>query len=72
MSDALAFANRTRPRCTLLAHHDPYHTDDELDTIHESARRHWHDLGNDPDEIGMATELCEIEVGSRSRAWLRV
>ena len=72
MSDALAFANRTRPRRTLLAHHDPYHTDDELDTIHASARRRWQDLGNDPDEIGMATELCEIEVGSRSRAWLRV
>jgi phosphoribosyl 1,2-cyclic phosphodiesterase len=72
VSDALAFANRTRPRRTLLAHHDPYHTDGELDTIHETARRRWQDLGNDPDEIGMATELCEIEVGSRSRDWLRV
>ena len=72
VSDALAFADRTRPRRTLLAHHDPYHSDDELDAIHETARRGWRDLGNDPDEIGMATELCEIEVGSRSRAWLRV
>jgi phosphoribosyl 1,2-cyclic phosphodiesterase len=72
VSDALAFSNRTRPRRTLLAHHDPYHTDDQLDAIHETARRQWQKLGNDPDEIGMATELCEIEVGSRSRVWLRV
>jgi phosphoribosyl 1,2-cyclic phosphodiesterase len=72
VSDALAFADRTRPRRTLLAHHDPYHTDDQLDAIHETARRGWRERGNDPDEIGMATELCEIEVGSRSRAWLRV
>ncbi len=71
VSDALAFADRTRPRRTLLAHHDPYHTDDELDAMHETARRGWQDLGHRPGEIGMATELCEIEVGSRSRPWLR-
>jgi phosphoribosyl 1,2-cyclic phosphodiesterase len=63
--DALAFARRTGPRRTLLFHHDPYHCDDELDAIHESALRGWHDLGGAPGAIGMATERCEIEVRSR-------
>jgi phosphoribosyl 1,2-cyclic phosphodiesterase len=71
LSDALAFARRTRARRTLLAHHDPSHTDDQLDALHETARRGWHDLGGARDAIGMAKELCEIEVGSRKPAWLR-
>jgi len=71
VSDTLAFARRTGPHRTLLSHHDPYHCDDELDEIHETALRGWHDLGGTPGTIGMASELCEIEVGSRAKAWLR-
>ena len=71
VSDALRFASRTNVKRTLLAHHDPYHSDEQLDAMGETARRGWRDLGNDPDEIAMASELCEIEVGSRERAWLR-
>jgi phosphoribosyl 1,2-cyclic phosphodiesterase len=64
VSDALSFARRTRARRTLLAHHDPYHCDDDLDVIHERACRKWLDLGGEPAAIEMASELCEIEVGS--------
>ena len=64
VSDALAFVRRTRARRTLLAHHDPYHSDARLDALHDGALRRWRELGGDPGAIEMATELCEIEVGS--------
>lgn len=70
LSDALAFARRTGARRTLLAHHDPTHTDDELDALDIVARRRWHELGGEPGAIELATELAEVEVGSASEARL--
>jgi phosphoribosyl 1,2-cyclic phosphodiesterase len=66
VSDALAFARRTGAKRTLLAHHDPDHTDDELDALLGGARRGWSELGGEPGAIGMATELDEVEVGAVS------
>lgn len=66
VSDALAFARRTGAKRTLLAHHDPNHTDDELDAIREVARRRWSELGGEPGAIGMAIEMEEVEVGAVS------
>jgi phosphoribosyl 1,2-cyclic phosphodiesterase len=68
VADALWFARRTRARRTLLAHHDPSHSDAQLDAIYADALASWGDIGGAPDAIEMATELCEIDVRASSRA----
>ncbi len=68
VSDALTFARRTGAKRTLLTHHDPDHTDDELDALLDDARFRWRELGGDPAAIAMATELAEIEVAAAPAA----
>jgi phosphoribosyl 1,2-cyclic phosphodiesterase len=68
VSDALAFARRTNAKRTLLAHHDPDHTDADLDALHDVARARWREIGGEPGAIEMATELAEIEVAAASTA----
>jgi phosphoribosyl 1,2-cyclic phosphodiesterase len=62
VSDALAFARRTQVRRTLLSHHDPYHSDDDLDALFGVATARWSALGGEPGAIEMATEQCELDV----------
>ena len=66
ISDALCFASRTNAKHTLLAHHDPYHSDEQLDEVFEDACERWRELGRDPQAIQMASEGCEVEVGAVS------
>jgi phosphoribosyl 1,2-cyclic phosphodiesterase len=66
VSDALAFARRTGAKRTLLSHHDPDHSDDELDALLGYAHRRWSELGGEPGAIDMAQEMAEIEVGAVS------
>jgi phosphoribosyl 1,2-cyclic phosphodiesterase len=68
LSDALCFARRTNARRTLLSHHDPRHSDDDLDALLAVARARWQADGGAPRTIEMATELGEIEIGSSSNA----
>ena len=37
----LDFVERTRARRTLLFHHEPLHTDDQLDELERLARARW-------------------------------
>ncbi len=64
MGDALTFAARASARRVLLFHHDPLHSDDFLDRLHEGARGRWAELGGDPDLVGMAKEGGELEVSA--------
>ena len=66
LSDALTFARRTNAARTLLGHHDPYHSDDQLDALFEDAHARWRELGGRPHQLEMATELCEVDVGAVS------
>lgn len=68
LSDALVFARRTQARRTLLAHHDPRHTDDDLDALLALARERWQAGGGEPAAIEMAAELSEIELSARASA----
>ena len=56
MSDALLFARRSEAERVLLFHHDPLHSDVELDLIHRRADEHWLALGGPPGELAMAIE----------------
>jgi phosphoribosyl 1,2-cyclic phosphodiesterase len=60
VSDALEFASRTGARRTLLFHHDPLRTDDELDALHRDAFERFAEHGEG--ELGMAVEGAELEV----------
>jgi phosphoribosyl 1,2-cyclic phosphodiesterase len=60
LTDALSFAHRTEARSTLLFHHDPLHTDEQLDALGEVARERWSALGNDPRNMAIAAELLDL------------
>jgi phosphoribosyl 1,2-cyclic phosphodiesterase len=62
VSDALLFARRSQARRVLLFHHDPLHTDPELDLLHDRALRSWRAMGGPPGELAMAIEGSEIEL----------
>ena len=51
----------------MLFHHDPYHDDDFLDSLLESAREDWAAMGNDPQRLTMAAERLEVETSSAAR-----
>jgi phosphoribosyl 1,2-cyclic phosphodiesterase len=62
VSDTLSFARRARARRLLAFHHEPLHTDDDLDAIAADAQRRWVDLGGTADTISFAKEAAEIEL----------
>jgi phosphoribosyl 1,2-cyclic phosphodiesterase len=64
ISHAVRFADRCGARRALLFHHDPEHTDDQLDAAFDDARRRWRGLGRASDEIAMACEGDELSVAA--------
>jgi phosphoribosyl 1,2-cyclic phosphodiesterase len=68
MSDALEFGHRVGADRLLLFHHDPLHTDDDLDDLAAAAAARWVELGGASDTVELATERCEIVIaGARAR-----
>ena len=64
----LRFADLCDATRTLLFHHDPHHTDDQLDAVFEDALRRWRDLGRAEDAIAKASEGDELTIAGRSAA----
>jgi phosphoribosyl 1,2-cyclic phosphodiesterase len=62
LSDALMFAHRSQAEKVLLFHHDPLHTDGELDLLHRRAAERWLELGGPSGDLAMAIEGSEIEL----------
>ena len=60
VSDALRFAGRAHARRLIAFHHDPQHTDEDLDAMAEAAREQWIDVGGDPGALEFATESTEL------------
>jgi hypothetical protein len=54
--------HRAGARRTVLFHHDPSHTDDMLDDMLAAARDSWAALGEDPEQVLMASEPLELDV----------
>jgi phosphoribosyl 1,2-cyclic phosphodiesterase len=68
LTQALQFARRVAARETLLFHHDPAHTDDELDAMLEEARAQWTAGGGQEGAISMAAEGIRLTVGTSTPA----
>ena len=68
LTHALQFARRVAARETLLFHHDPGHTDDELDAMLDGARRRWTAGGGQERAISMAAEGMRVTVGTSAPA----
>ena len=64
MSAALTFGRRAGARRTLLFHHDPMHSDDALDRLHDRALERWSRDGGDPTRLELAYERREIVLGA--------
>jgi phosphoribosyl 1,2-cyclic phosphodiesterase len=62
LTQALQFARRVSARRTLLFHHDPAHTDDQLDAMLDEAQALWATGGGAKGEIGMTTESLYVTV----------
>ena len=68
VSDALDFAWRSAAEQVVLFHHDPLHSDHELDRLHADAQERWHVLGGHPDRLGMAVEGSELSTAQLAMA----
>jgi len=65
---ALTFADRVEARDVVLFHHDPLHTDPELDAMGEAADVRWAELGGRAGALTMASEGLELEVVATGEA----
>lgn len=65
VSQALTFADRSDAAHTLLFHHDPQKTDDDLDAIFAATVERWRDMGRDPAALGMAVEGARMRLEGR-------
>ena len=63
MSAALCFARRVSAQRLLLFHHDPMHSDHALDRMRQHARERWSEIGGDPEQLELAAEATEFEIG---------
>jgi phosphoribosyl 1,2-cyclic phosphodiesterase len=66
LSHTLAFAHRTGAERTLLFHHDPTHSDAQLDALRGEARTGWEALGGNGEAIELGAEGAEYEVPARA------
>ena len=64
MSDTLKFARRANARKVLAFHHDPLHSDDDLDGLSVVARRRWLELGGEPGALEFATESTQLSLAA--------
>ena len=68
LTQTLQFARRVAARKTLLFHHDPAHTDDQLDAMLEQARAHWTAGGGQAGAIAIAAEGTHVTVAASTPA----
>jgi phosphoribosyl 1,2-cyclic phosphodiesterase len=69
MSDALEFGHRVGAERLVLFHHDPLHTDADLDQMADAVAARWLELGGASEQVELATERRELELaGEPARA----
>jgi len=70
LSHALSFARRTGAGHTVLFHHDPLHSDQQLERIEADARERWVAAGGDAGAIEVGVEGAELAVSAPARSRL--
>jgi phosphoribosyl 1,2-cyclic phosphodiesterase len=68
ISDTLRFARRAGARKLLAFHHEPVHSDAELDKLATYAHERWSELGGDAAALEFATEASEFALSSPAPA----
>jgi phosphoribosyl 1,2-cyclic phosphodiesterase len=68
ISHAADFAARTGAGRTMLFHHDPYHTDEDLEVILADIHERWAQRGLDPERLMLAREGAVFELGESGAA----
>jgi len=66
MAHVMAFARKANVRTVVLFHHDPYHTDDELDAMLTDAHEQW---GTTPNEVCLAHEGMTVTLDAHGIAF---
>jgi ribonuclease BN (tRNA processing enzyme) len=66
LSHALEFADRSGAARTVLFHHDPFHTDEQLDAIAKEAIERWQAMGHQVSSLNLALEGAVLTVDARS------
>jgi len=62
VSDALEFGHRVAAERLLLFHHDPLHSDEDLDAIADDVAVRWEELGGCAEQVELATERRELHL----------
>jgi phosphoribosyl 1,2-cyclic phosphodiesterase len=63
ISHTVEFANRCEVGRTVFFHHDPSHSDAQLDRVLDDGREQWAERGRDPETLELAREETVIDVG---------
>jgi phosphoribosyl 1,2-cyclic phosphodiesterase len=64
----VTFAELAAVKQLVLFHHDPLHTDDDLERLRDRARQLWNGIGGEPE---LAYEGMQIDLSSKERNWDR-
>jgi phosphoribosyl 1,2-cyclic phosphodiesterase len=62
VADALAFGRRVAAERMLLFHHDPLHSDADLDAIADDVAIRWQELGGSSEQVELATERRDLQI----------
>ena len=68
MSDSLTFAHRVGAHRVMLFHHDPLHSDAQLDEIAAAADVRWAEMGGRAGALCIASEGDELDVVGQGRS----
>jgi hypothetical protein len=68
VSHTMQFVSRCEATRALLFHHDPSHSDDDLDAVLGRAGSLWRELGGENGAIAMAADGTEVGVEARAQA----
>ncbi len=66
LTHAVSFSRRAGADRTLLFHHDPMHSDAQLDALSRAAAERWAEIGGTEDGMGLAAEGAEHQLAARA------
>ncbi|HTX47151.1 MAG TPA: MBL fold metallo-hydrolase [Solirubrobacteraceae bacterium] len=68
VGDALEFGRRVAAERMMLFHHDPLHSDADLDAIADDVAVRWRELGGSSAQVELATERRDLQIAGEPAA----